>query len=67
MTCAIETIVLVTEVPMFAPITIGMACLKNTVKQKIKQTNNNKEVSLIPDMESLLHLSSKLTFFDNKY
>jgi hypothetical protein len=42
MTCAIETIVLVTEVPMFAPITIGMACLKNTVKQKLKLILNEQ-------------------------
>jgi hypothetical protein len=46
MTCAIETIVLVTEVPMFAPITIGIACLKYTVKQKLKLILNKQTTTV---------------------
>ena len=33
--CAVETIVLVTDVPMLAPITIGMACLQVEVERVI--------------------------------
>ncbi len=49
---AIDTIVLVTEVPIFAPITMGMACLKSPKKRKLLEESIDKWMHYsIPDVK----------------